>query len=142
MPMKLSENLNQKNDIENVMKKSVSDLSKLEKKILRENKDKNLEVFNLKDYKIKDYWSYFSIDINDLYWLTVKKVEWEIVFDAKHEWFISKEYMDLAVEETIDNWNIDMINRYLKGIDRKLITDESDIKVLNNLFEKMDKTSE
>ena len=140
------EKLNQGNyelELNSVYKSTREKLNKLNEKVKDNNpeiielKDNNPETVKLKNYEVKNYWSYFSIDINDLYWLTIKKVDWEIVFDAKHEWFYSKEDIELSEEEIIDNWNIDMINRYLKSKDQKLITDKKDIKLLNSLFKKL-----
>ena len=130
------EKLNQDNyelELNGVYKDTRKNLDKLKKEVI----DNHPETVKLKDYEVKNYWSYFSIDINDLYWLTIKKVDWEIVFDAKHEWFYSNEDIELSEEEIIDNWNIDMINRYLKSKDQKLITDKKDIKLLNSLFKKL-----
>lgn len=128
------EELNQENGLDKIS----WELSNFKNEIWVD-REKKPNVIKLKNYKIKDYWSYFSIDMKDPYWLTMKKVEWEIVFDARHEWFYSKGDVDLSDEEIIDDWNIDMINRYLKSKDMKLITDKRDIEILNKLFEKLNK---
>ena len=124
-------------EIKNVIKWTRKELRTLNKEVLKNDIEENPEIIKLKNYEIKNYWTYFRIDINDLYWLTIKNVEWEIVFDAKHEWFISKEYFDLADDEIIDNWNIDIINSYLKCHDSQIITDEDDIKIIQWLFEEL-----
>ena len=131
------EKLNQDNyelELNGVYKDTKKNLDKLKKEVL----DRDPKIIKLKNYEIKNYWSYFSIDLDDIHWLTIKKVDWEIVFDAKHEWFYSKDDIELSDDEIIDNWNIDMINRYLKSKDKKLITDKKDIKLLNDLFEKLE----
>lgn len=129
---------NQENVFDGTLNKFNEELGSFKNEIWID-KEKKPEVIKLKNYKIKNYWSYFSIDMKDPYWLTMKKVEWEIVFDARHEWFYSKEDVDLSDAEIIDDWNIDMINRYLKSKDMKLIKDTHDIEILNGLFEKLNK---
>jgi len=109
-------------------------LNNLHKEIWNEKPN----IVKLKNYKINDYESSFSINIDDTYWLTIKKVDGKIVFDAKHEWFIDEEYSELNDNEIIDNWNIDMINRYLKAQNKTLITNEKDIIKLEELFKKLE----
>ena len=133
------ENLNEKNWApESIIAKTNEELNNLRGEIWKNDINKEPNVIKINNYEINNYWSYFSIDINDDYWLTIKKVEGELVFDAKHEWFISKEdYPKLNDNQIIDNWNIDMINMYLNNCNLTLITNEEDIKILNNLFEKI-----
>ncbi len=135
MKLKNLETSNLEIEINNLIKDTREKTTKLHKEIWKEKKEK----IKLKDYKINNYGDHFSIDIDDSHWLTIKIVEGEIVFDAKHEWFIDENYFKLEDDEIIDNWNIDMINRYLKNCDHKLITKEKDIEILNNLFNNLSK---
>lgn len=124
--------------------------TEIKTELMREQTEHGPKIIELKNgFKVKNYWTFFSIDVNDeRYWITIKIVDdswkkvnsgWRIVFEAKHEWFYSANdvVLELSNDEMTNDTNIDMINWYLKIHDLPLIVDENDINTLKWLFSKI-----
>ena len=106
----------------------------------KENLNEEPETVKLKNgYEVKKYWSNLVFNFNsETYWLTIKKVNWEFIFDAKTEWRYSDDLFDeLRKKHKLDTTkddNVDKINLYLASCGLELISDKGDIDTLQNLL--------